>query len=91
MLKRESIQIQSIKATYHLLSLLSENGIEPNAAQKEKFDIGLMKWLIDEHSECIQVLNFDEIYEDIRAINSDAIINEEDTFLMTNELLLFKS
>ena len=50
MLKGESIQIQSIKATYHLLAKLNEYGIEPPAALKERIDIGLMNWLVYDHS-----------------------------------------
>lgn len=50
-----------------------------------------MYTIIENYSDRIDVLNFDNIYEEIRVINANQIINDDEKFLMTNELLRFKS
>ena len=53
MLKGETVQTQSIKATYRLFSYLDEHGIVLSQKQKEKIDVNLLYDLLRNHSDCI--------------------------------------
>lgn len=54
-------------------------------------NMNLMYGILENYSDRIEILNFDIIYEDIKAINANQIIEHEENFIMTNQLLKFKS
>ncbi len=47
--------------------------------------------IVEKYGDRIQVINFDNIYQEIRTINADYVLDEDEKFMMTNDLLQFKS
>lgn len=75
-----------------LVGELAENGMEIGGIGGDKGKIGIevLEEILEKYPDRIQVVNFDMLYEHIRAINANEIIDSEQKFLMTNELLKFK-
>lgn len=54
-------------------------------------DMGILYGIVQRYQDRINVINFDMVYEEIRAIKADYVIDPEEKFMMTNQLLQFKS
>ncbi len=50
-----------------------------------------MEAIVEKYGDRVQVINFDNIYQEIRTINADYVLDEDEKFMMTNDLLKFKS
>ena len=54
-------------------------------------DMGILYGIVQRYDDRINLINFDTVYEEIRAIKADYVIDPEEKFMMTNQLLQFKS
>lgn len=88
---KANVEVQSVKAMVRLMTELAEYGIELTAQERRKMDAGILYGIMDRYADRIDLINFDAVYEEVRAINADEIIDGEQKFMMTNELLRFKS
>lgn len=52
--------------------------------------MAILYGIVERYADRIDVINFDTAYEEIRAINADYVIDPDQKFMMTNQLLKFK-